>query len=222
MKEHKMSRRSFLKVGAVASAAGLMTAAPVAANAAAPAASTAADEENCFGLFQNKPKYIFLFIGDGMGTAQIQSARFYQGTVTNNGAITEAELSFTQFPEVGSVTTYDSTSFCPDSASTATSIASGKKTESGVINMCPWTRDVPYETCLDPVNRIFRVDTIFFFQSQIKTSDNGVEEWRSIEELRMQFHHFFQFRCAISIHFPQLWKKHVKVTRSLHPFVVPT
>ena len=108
MKEHKMSRRNFLKVGAVASAAGLMTAAPVAANAAAPAASTAADEENCFGLFQKKPKYIFLFIGDGMGTAQIQSARFYQGTVTNNGAITEAELSFTQFPEVGSVTTYDS------------------------------------------------------------------------------------------------------------------
>ena len=70
MKEHKMSRRSFLKVGAVASAAGLMTAAPVAANAAAPAASTAADEENCFGLFQKKPKYIFLFIGDGMGTAR--------------------------------------------------------------------------------------------------------------------------------------------------------
>ena len=60
MKEHKMSRRNFLKVGAVASAAGLMTAAPVAANAAAPAASTAADEENCFGLFQKKPKYIFL------------------------------------------------------------------------------------------------------------------------------------------------------------------
>ena len=47
----------------------------------------------------------------GMGTAQIQSARFYQGTATNNGAVTEAELSFTQFPEVGSVTTYDSTSF---------------------------------------------------------------------------------------------------------------
>ena len=153
MKEHKMSRRNFLKVGAVASAAGLMTAAPVAANAAAPAASTAADEENCFGLFQKKPKYIFLFIGDGMGTAQIQSARFYQGTVTNNGAITEAELSFTQFPEVGSVTTYDSTSFCPDSASTATSIASGKKTESGVINMCPWTRDVPYETIAEKLHK---------------------------------------------------------------------
>ncbi len=111
MKEHKMSRRNFLKVGAVASAAGLMTAAPVAANAAAPAASTAADEENCFGLFQKKPKYIFLLIGDGMGTARDPVCPVYQGTVTNNGAITEAELSFTQFPEVGSVTTYDST-FC--------------------------------------------------------------------------------------------------------------
>ena len=82
---------------------------------------------------------------DGMGTAQIQSARFYKGTVDNNGAITEADLIFTGFPTVGSVTTYDSTSFCPDSASTATSIATGHKTESGVINMSPWTRDVPYE-----------------------------------------------------------------------------
>ena len=69
-----------------------------------------------------------------MGTAQIQSARFYKGTVDNNGAVTEADLSFTSFPTVGSVTTYDSTSFCPDSASTATSIATGHKTESGVIS----------------------------------------------------------------------------------------
>ncbi len=96
---------------------------------------------------------MFLFIGDGMGTAQIQSARFYQGTATNNGAVIEAELSFTQFPEVGSVTTYDSTSFCPDSASTATSIATGHKTESGVINMCPWTRDVPYETIAEKLHK---------------------------------------------------------------------
>ena len=147
MKESKMSRRNFLKAGALASAVGMMAAAPVAANAAAPTAVQAEDEENgMLDVFGKKPKYVFLFIGDGMGTAQIQSARFYQGTATNNGAVTEAELSFTQFPEVGSVTTYDSTSFCPDSASTATSIATGHKTESGVINMCPWTRDVPYET----------------------------------------------------------------------------
>ena len=153
MKENKMSRRSFLKAGAVASAAGMLAAAPAAANAAAPNAAKAAEEENgLLGVFGGKPKYVFLFIGDGMGTAQIQSARFYKGTVENNGAVVEGELSFTQFPEVGSVTTYDSTSFCPDSASTATSIATGHKTESGVINMCPWTRDVPYETIAEKLH----------------------------------------------------------------------
>ena len=153
MKENKISRRSFLKAGAFASAAGMLAAAPAAANAAAPNAANAAEEENgLLGVFGGKPKYVFLFIGDGMGTAQIQSARFYKGTVENNGAVVEGELSFTQFPEVGSVTTYDSTSFCPDSASTATSIATGHKTESGVINMCPWTRDVPYETIAEKLH----------------------------------------------------------------------
>ena len=149
MKNEKISRRSFLKASAVASALGVMAAAPAAHAAGADEAAAQIEEENCL---LKKPKYIFLFIGDGMGTAQIQSARFYKGTVDNNGAVTEADLSFTSFPRVGSVTTYDSTSFCPDSASTATSIATGHKTESGVINMCPWTRDVPYETIAEKLH----------------------------------------------------------------------
>ena len=152
MKNAKISRRSFLKAGAVASAVGMLSAAPVAVHAAEADASAAADEENGLLDVFKKPKYVFLFIGDGMGTAQIQSARFYKGTVDNNGAVTEADLSFTSFPQVGSVTTYDSTSFCPDSASTATSIATGHKTESGVINMCPGTRDVPYETIAEKLH----------------------------------------------------------------------
>ena len=149
MKNEKISRRSFLKASAVASALGVMAAAPAAHAAGADEAAAQIEEENCL---LKKPKYIFLFIGDGMGTAQIQSARFYKGTVDNNGAVTEADLSFTSFPHVGSVTTYDSTSFCPDSASTATSIATGHKTESGVINMCPGTRDVPYETIAEKLH----------------------------------------------------------------------
>ena len=135
MKNAKISRRSFLKAGAVASAVGMLSAAPAAAHAAEADTSAAADEENGLLDVFKKPKYVFLFIGDGMGTAQIQSARFYKGTVDNNGAVAEADLSFTSFPQVGSVTTYDSTSFCPDSASTATSIASGKKTESALLRM---------------------------------------------------------------------------------------
>ena len=152
MKNVKFSRRSFLKAGAAASVASLVAANAAVASAAEPKA--AAQENGLLdGLFGGKtPKYIFLFIGDGMGVAQIQSASFYKGTVENNGAVTPAELSFMKFPFVGSVTTYDSTSFCPDSASTATSIASGEKTESGVINMTPWTRDVPFETIAEKLH----------------------------------------------------------------------
>ena len=76
MKENKISRRSFLKFGAAASAAGMMAAAPVAASAAQPDAAVAEDEENGLLDLFKKPKYIFLFIGDGMGTAQIQCQNF--------------------------------------------------------------------------------------------------------------------------------------------------
>ena len=85
MKNEKISRRSFLKASAVASALGVMAAAPAAHAAGADEAAAQIEEENCL---LKKPKYIFLFIGDGMGTAQIQSARFYKGTVDNNGAVT--------------------------------------------------------------------------------------------------------------------------------------
>ena len=115
MKNEKISRRSFLKASAVASALGVMAAAPAAHAAGADEAAAQIEEENCL---LKKPKYIFLFIGDGMGTAQIQSARFYKGTVDNNGAVTEADLSFTSFPRVGSVTTYDSTSRRPGRTTT--------------------------------------------------------------------------------------------------------
>ena len=80
------------------------------------------------------PKYVFLFIGDGMGYPQIQSASYYLGA-KENGEVKSDDLSFMSFPVAGSAKTYDSTSFAPDSASTATSIATGNKTYSGTINM---------------------------------------------------------------------------------------
>lgn len=78
------------------------------------------------------PKYIFTFIGDGMSSVQLNAARIYKG-VNEQGGINLGELTTTSFPVVGSATTQDATSFCPDSASTATAISSGKKTHSGVI-----------------------------------------------------------------------------------------
>lgn len=83
------------------------------------------------------PKYVFLFIGDGMSYPQFQAASYYLGAKENTGDIVTGgkNLSFMNFDVAGSANTFDSTSFCPDSASTATSIATGYKTHSGVINM---------------------------------------------------------------------------------------
>jgi len=83
------------------------------------------------------PKYVFLFIGDGMTYPQFQSASAYLSINAEKDTILSQNelLNFMTFPVAGSATTYDSTSFCPDSASTATSIASGHKTYSGVLNM---------------------------------------------------------------------------------------
>ena len=79
-----------------------------------------------------KPKYIFNFIGDGMSYVQINSAQIYKG-VTEKGGVNLGELAVSSFPVCGSATTQDSTSFAPDSASTATAMSSGIKTHSGVI-----------------------------------------------------------------------------------------
>ena len=105
-------------------------------------------------------KYVFLFIGDGMSYPQIQSTSDYLGALKdedywqaepslddNQGAKLDGPeyLNFMNFESVGSAVTYDSNSFCPDSASTATSISTGHKTYSGTINMDE-TGTTAYET----------------------------------------------------------------------------
>lgn len=95
------------------------------------------------------PKYIFLFIGDGMSTPQIELTNYYVSananlqnpkTVVSGGkekTVLQSQnyLSMMTLPVTGIAQTYDSTSFAPDSASTATSIATGNKTWSGSINV---------------------------------------------------------------------------------------
>ena len=132
-----------------------------AANAAAPtddqntvAAATMSNETG------KTPKYVFLFIGDGMSYPQIQSTSDYLGALNdedywqaqpslddNQGAILDGPeyLNFMNFEGVGTAVTFDSNSFAPDSASTATSIATGYKTYSGSINVDE-TGTVEYET----------------------------------------------------------------------------
>jgi len=83
-------------------------------------------------------KYVFLFIGDGMGVAQRNAAELFKGATTSTGARPEStKLLMNTLPAQGMNTTYDLTSVIPDSASTATAMASGNKTASGVVGMDP-------------------------------------------------------------------------------------
>ena len=112
------------------------------------------------------PKYVFLFIGDGMSYPQIQSTSDFLGALEdkdywqaqpslddNKGAILDGPqyLNFMNFEAAGSAVTYDSNSFCPDSASTATSLSTGHKTYSGTINMSEDYKTA-YETIAEKVH----------------------------------------------------------------------
>ena len=112
------------------------------------------------------PKYVFLFIGDGMSYPQFQATSDYLGALAdddymlavpsledNQGAVLDGPeaLNFMNFAVAGSAVTYDSNSFAPDSASTATSIATGHKTYSGSINVDE-TATVEYETIAEKVH----------------------------------------------------------------------
>lgn len=116
----------------------------------------------------SEPKYVFLFIGDGMSYPQFQAASDYLGALADEdytkalpstiyasreGAVLDGpvKLSFMNFPVAGSAVTYDSCSFAPDSASTATSIATGKKTYSGMINVDE-SGAITYETIAEKLH----------------------------------------------------------------------
>lgn len=76
-----------------------------------------------------KPKYIFLFIGDGMSYSQLQLADYYLKETGNNG------LDILKLSTNGTMQNQDKTSLIPDSSSTATAMATGEKTKSGNINV---------------------------------------------------------------------------------------
>lgn len=85
---------------------------------------------------QTPPKYVFMFIGDGMGIAQRQVAELQLNNAPGRPAKDQkVRLTMNSLEVTGVNTTYDSTSIVPDSASTATSLSSGYKTLSGVIGM---------------------------------------------------------------------------------------
>ena len=68
-------------------------------------------------------KYVFYFIGDGMGPNQVLNAEMYQAALQGiNGRI---PLCMTQFPYSGQAATFSASDGLTDSAAAGTCLASG-------------------------------------------------------------------------------------------------
>ena len=80
-------------------------------------------------------KYVFYFIGDGMGPNQVLAAEMYQAAL--QGKIGRVPLCMTQFPHSGQAATFSASDGITDSAAAGTCLASGKKTNNGMIGQTP-------------------------------------------------------------------------------------
>jgi alkaline phosphatase len=85
-------------------------------------------------------KYVFLFIGDGMGMPQRTAAAMYLASETDRGL--DTVLNVDKFPAQGVTTTYANDRFITGSAASATALACGQKTNINYIGVDPEYRPV--------------------------------------------------------------------------------
>ena len=79
------------------------------------------------------PKYVFYFIGDGMGMGHVMSAQNYNREVLKN----QEPLLMMQFPVASMVTTYSASGRVTDSAAAGTALSTGYKTNNGMLGVTP-------------------------------------------------------------------------------------
>ncbi|MCF0196886.1 MAG: alkaline phosphatase [Bacteroidaceae bacterium] len=82
---------------------------------------------------QQRAKYVFYFIGDGMGVNQVNAAETYLGAL--EGRIGTSPMCFPSFPYSALVNTQSATNGVTDSAAGGTALATGKKTKNSTIGM---------------------------------------------------------------------------------------
>ncbi len=106
--------------------------------------SFAASSSNSAG-----PKYVFLFIGDGMASPQIHATEAYLASLQDDdtvaGGVKAKKLAMSEFPVQGMQMSYANDRFITGSAAAGTALACGKKTNIGVIAMDP-KATMPYTT----------------------------------------------------------------------------
>ena len=80
-----------------------------------------------------QPKYIFYFIGDGMGLSPVLCAETYNRTVLGNSN----PLLMLQFPATSYATSYSHNNTITDSAAAGTALATGHKTNNSALGVDP-------------------------------------------------------------------------------------
>ena len=84
-------------------------------------------------VWAQQAKYVFYFIGDGMGVNQVNGAEMY--LAEQEGRIGVKPLLFTTFPAGTMATTFSATNSVTDSSAAGTALATGEKTYNGAVSM---------------------------------------------------------------------------------------
>ena len=90
---------------------------------------------SCGMQSEKKAKYVFYFIGDGMGFSHISLAEGY--LATKEGKIANNPLCFSQFPVMGMATSYSANRYITCSSAAGTALATGTKTNNGMLGTTP-------------------------------------------------------------------------------------
>ena len=81
-------------------------------------------------------KYVFYFIGDGMGANQVLGAEMYRSAL-QGAPLGRVQTLMTTFPYSGSASSYSASNGITDSAAAGTCLATGKKTKNGMLGLGP-------------------------------------------------------------------------------------
>ena len=87
------------------------------------------------GALAQTPKYVFYFIGDGMGANSVLLTQMYLASI--KGELGTEPLCFTQFPVATMSTHYSFNNDVTDSAASGTALATGVKTKNGYLGVDP-------------------------------------------------------------------------------------
>nr|XP_033187513.1 alkaline phosphatase-like [Bombus vancouverensis nearcticus] len=110
----------------------------------------------------NTAKNVIIFVGDGMSPDTITASRIFRAGETS-------QLSWESFPHIGILKTYNTDKQVPDSASTATALFGGVKTNYNVVGV---DANVAMNNCSASLNADYHVDSIISW-AQAAGKDTG-------------------------------------------------